>query len=100
MPIEYWTKLSQKKIFFAHTELGDQIIDGMEAIVHKYDYIKLNIVRTTDPSAFDRPIFAHAKIGKCMNPNSKIGGFKNVLDGGIGKRADIASLKFCYMDVI
>lgn len=100
VPIEYWTKLSQKKIFFAHAELGDQIIDGVKAIVTKYDCINLNIVETTDPAAFDRPIFAHAKIGKCTNPDSKIGDFKNALDNGIGKRADIASLKFCYMDVI
>lgn len=100
IPPKYWSELSEKKIFFVHKELGDEIIDGMKALVKENDYIRLNITETTDPCAFERPIFAHAKIGRCMNPDSKTSGFEHALEAGIGEKADIAFIKFCYMDVI
>lgn len=100
VPRKYWSELSEKKIFFIHKDLGDEIIDGMKALVKEHDYIRLNIVETTDPCAFDRPIVAHAKIGRCMNPDSKTSGFEDALDSGIGEKADITFIKFCHMDVI
>lgn len=98
--MEHWAALSQKKIFFAHTELGNEIIDGMKAIMTEHDYIRLNIAETADPTAFDRPTFAHAQAGRCMDPDSKISHFKDLLNAGLGQRVSVACLKFCYNDVI
>ena len=60
---------------------------------------KLNIVETSDPSAFREPIFAHSPIGKNGYPLSKIDQFRTILEGGVGDKADIAFFKLCYVDI-
>ena len=99
VPQKYWSELSEKKIFFAHRELGAEIIDGIKSLVKECNYIELNIVETTDPCAFDMPVFAHAKIGICTHPDTKTNGLLDVLDRGVGEKADIIFLKFCYGDL-
>lgn len=100
IPQEQWAKLAQKKIFFAHKNLGDEIIDGIHQILEEHPFLMLSIEETTDPAAFEKPVFAHAEIGRCLYPESKMIGFKNVLDADVGEKVDIAILKFCYADVI
>ncbi len=100
VPQAWWAELARKKIFFAHRELGDEIIDGMEIVLREHESIKLKIVESTEPSSFDEPVFAHAKIGRCRYPESKLNGLKEVLEAGVGEKTDIVFLKFCYIDVI
>jgi len=100
VPKEYWAKLAEKRIFFGHQSVGYNIIDGIIEIIKERDYIKLNIVETVDSTAFDRPIFAHAQVGRNTEPASKINGFKNIIDAGVGDKVDIAFFKFCYVDVM
>ena len=61
--------------------------------------IRLTIVETTDPSRFDAPVFAHARVGRNGDPGSKCEAFEQYMDSGIGSRADIAFFKFCYVDI-
>ena len=61
--------------------------------------IKLNIVETIDPSEFNAPIFAHSRVGKNVDPKSKIDAFIGYMTQGIGDRADIAFFKLCYVDI-
>jgi hypothetical protein len=100
VPKGYWAKLAEKRIFFGHQSVGYNIIDGIKDVISEYDHIRLNIVETQEPSKFDQPIFAHARVGKNMEPVSKIEGFKNIMDAGAGNKVDIAFLKFCYIDVM
>jgi len=94
-----WQKLSQKKIYFGHQSVGYNIIDGISKIMQSNRSIKLNIVKTTDPAAFDQPIFAHSDVGKNDDTDSKIGAFGEYIQKGIGDKADIAFFKFCYWDI-
>jgi hypothetical protein len=100
VPMEYWAKLAEKKIFFGHMSVGYNIIEGVKDILRERNYIKLNIVETCAPLEFDRPIFAHAQLGRNMYPVSKIEAFENIMDAGVGNKADIAFFKFCYVDVM
>ncbi len=100
LPKAHWAKLAEKKIFFGHQSVGYNIIDGIKDVIGESDHIRLNIVETREPSKFDQPIFAHARVGKNMDPVSKIKSFKNVMDAGVGNKVDIAFLKFCYIDVM
>jgi lysophospholipase L1-like esterase len=100
VPVQYWTKLAEKKIFFGHKSVGYNIIDGVKDIMKERSHIKLNIVETHDPLEFDRPIFAHAQVGRNTYPASKIKAFENIMDSGVGDKVDIAFFKFCYIDVI
>ena len=99
VPRAYWSKLADKRIFFGYQSVGYNIIDGIRDLIDEHDFIKLNIVETTDPAALDQPVFAHARVGKNTQPTSKIDHFRDIMDTGMGDKVDIAFLKFCYVDV-
>jgi hypothetical protein len=94
-----WNRLSQQKIYFGHQSVGFNIIDGIKDVMKENPRIKLNIIETTKPSDFNAPIFGHSRVGKNQDPRSKIYAFETFLREGIGKAADIAFLKFCYVDI-
>jgi hypothetical protein len=96
---EKWQKLSQKKIYFGHQSIGFNIIDGIKDVMKENPEIKLNIVETADPTKFGVPLFAHSRVGKNTDPRSKIDAFSGIMASGIGNSADLAFLKFCYVDV-
>ena len=64
IPKKYWVKLAEKKIFFGHQSVLSNIIEGINDIINKRKYIKLNIVRTDNPTDFDQPMFLHLSIGR------------------------------------
>ena len=99
VPASTWEKLSQKKIYFGHQSVGFNIMDGVQDLIKEYPIIKLNIVETSDASDFNVGLFAHSRVGKNVDPKSKIDEFVSFMDKGIGKKADAAALKFCYVDV-
>ena len=100
VPSEKWSELSQKKIYFGHQSVGFNIIDGIKDLMKEYPEIKLNIVETTDESDFKVGLLAHSRVGKNVDPKSKITEFVNFIDSGIGEKADAAALKFCYVDMV
>lgn len=97
--LELWTKLSQKKIYFGHQSVGYNIIDGIKDLMKENPQIKLNIVDTNNPADFDRPLFAHSRVGKNVDPKSKTDSFAEFIRNGIGDKVDIAFFKFCYVDI-
>jgi hypothetical protein len=98
-PKECWGKLAGKKIFFGHQSVGFNIVDGITDIISMRDDIKLNIVESRDCSVFSRPVFAHSQVGRNMDPVSKIKSFVDIMDAGVGEKADIAFFKLCYIDI-
>ena len=100
IPDAAWEKLSQKKIFFGHQSVGFNIIDGIQDLMKEYPKIKLNIVETSDSKKFNSGIFAHSRVGKNTEPDTKIADFAKYIDQGIGRKADAAALKFCYVDIM
>jgi len=99
VPASSWQKLSEKKIFFGHQSVGNNILDGIKGLMKDNPQIKLNIVQINTPTEFSGPVFAHAWIGQNTKPQSKIEAFTYFLDNGVGNNADIAFFKFCYVDV-
>jgi hypothetical protein len=100
VPASAWEKLSQKKIYFGHQSVGYNIIDGIKDVMKENPQIKLNIVETSNPADFNLGILAHSRVGKNMDPKSKVNEFVTFLENGIGEKADIAFLKFCYVDIM
>jgi hypothetical protein len=99
VPDDAWTELSEKKVFFGHQSVGFNIIKGIQDVMKEKEQIKLNIVETTDPLAFDEPTLAHARVGRNTDPKSKIDAFTELMESGIGDKADIAFFKLCYVDI-
>jgi hypothetical protein len=95
-----WLKLSREKIYFGHQSVGFNIIDGVKELLKvNSPHVALNIVETRNVTDFQRPIFAHSKIGENTKPLLKVDDFVVAMDSGIGNGADVACFKFCYVDI-
>lgn len=99
VPQEKLRALSLKKIFFGHKSVGQNIIEGLQDVMRTTPLVRLDILETTSPTDFDKPIFAHSIVGTNKNPSSKIKAFRDILDGGVGQVVDIAFFKFCFVDI-
>jgi hypothetical protein len=99
VPQSSWKSLSEKKIYFGHMSVGNDMLEGVQDLAKEYPFILLRVVETSSLSNFDRPIFAHSPIGKNQDPKSKIDDFSHLISTGIGDRADIAFFKLCYIDI-
>jgi len=99
VPKSTWKKLSEKKFYFGHHSVGWNILKGVGEIMKEYPDIKLNVIETTDPQLLKPGVFAHSHVGENTDPQSKINDFVKYINAGIGKNADVATIKFCYVDI-
>ncbi len=99
VPQEAWDKLAQKRIYFGHQSVGFNIVDGIKDIMNENNNIKLDIIETDTPE-YNRPAFVHSRVGKNKDPNSKCDAFRDIVVKIIGEKADIAFMKFCYVDIL
>ena len=99
VPAPKWERLAQKRIYFGHQSVGNNIINGIKDLMEENPGIRLTILETNNPADFARPFFGHSKVGKNSYPKSKIDAFENLMEQGIGGKADFAFLKFCFVDV-
>lgn len=100
IPLSKWNSLSNKKYFFGHQSVGDNIVDGIKFLIEKNPNIKINIVSSSNPKDFDKAIFLHSHVETNKFPETKINNFTKILEDGIGLKADVAFLKFCYVDAV
>jgi len=96
---QQWKALSQKKIFFGHQSVGNNIMQGIGEVQANDPEIHLNIIRTKDRADFVKPVFAHSEIGKNDYPLTKIKDFVHLMEDGFGDRLDMAFMKFCFVDI-
>jgi hypothetical protein len=94
-----WNKLNELKIYFAHQSVGYNIVEGIKALEDQNPDLNLKIREINKFSPLDGYGFYHSAIGKNEDPESKIDAFANAMDQGIGNTADIAFLKFCFVDI-
>jgi hypothetical protein len=96
---ETLARLSQRSVFFAHQSVGYNIVQGVEDVLQANGANAIRIVETKDAGALGPGVFAHATVGQNGDPLSKIRGFEAYMNSGLGTSADLAMLKFCYIDV-
>ena len=90
-------KLASKKIYFGRQSVGYNIINALITLNPADSGV--NIIETSDPEDFSKPVFAHSQNGENTKPETKIAAFVQKMDAGIGNKVDIAFFKFCYVDV-
>ncbi len=95
---EQWSKLEKQKIYFGHQSVGNNMLDGIRAVMAEHPGIKLNIVETRDLASVGVGVLAHSKVGKNEDPVSKTNDFVEIMDAGLGGKTDIAFHKYCYID--
>lgn len=96
---EDWKKLSDKKIYFGHQSVGENIIDGIHDVMKNNKEIQLSIKESKSSSELDKVNILHSSIGKNGDPVGKIVDFKKQIDNGIGEKVDIAFVKLCFWDI-
>ena len=99
VPDSAWKSLSEKRIYFGHQSVGDNIMAGIGDIQSWDDRIKLKISKLEAATALEEPGFYHSHIGRNEDPKSKVDDFAEKMENGLGNSADIAFFKFCYIDV-
>jgi len=91
-------KLAQAKIYFAHMSVGFNIIDGIEDILRDNNMSNLKLVESLDPTQLENAVFCHSRVEQNGVPTMKLQNFEKNINAGIGDKAELAGLKFCYVD--
>jgi hypothetical protein len=91
-------RLATKAIYFGHQSVGFNMMDGVQALIGTVPGATLRVEQTSNPSAVQKGVFAHAINGSNGDPIGKGAAFQNTMQGGMAARVDIAFFKFCYVD--
>lgn len=95
-----WQALSQKKIFFVHMSVGNNILDGAQAVLQKHPGVTLTVARTSNPADMRQPALYHSEeLGHNAEPFMKIDAFRSLVNRICPAAPDIILLKFCYFDI-
>ena len=89
---------SKSRVFFGHQSVGNNIIDGLGGL-YAGSSTEGPIVTPTSDLGSEERFLTHAMVGVNGDPQSKVDEFTSLLAGGLASKADVAVLKFCYVDV-
>jgi hypothetical protein len=90
-----WQQFAALRIAFGHQSVGFNVLDGIAELARE-QHMSLAIVETDKP--FDGPAIHHFRIGRNEDPASKLSAFDSIMNSDIGASADIAMMKFCFVD--
>lgn len=98
VPSEAWQRLAQRRLFFGHQSVGNDILAGVEDVLKEHPEIQLRVEETADPAQMREPGLYHARIGENGAPETKLASFINIASAGVAD-SGTALLKYCYIDV-
>jgi hypothetical protein len=88
--------LARRRVFFGHQSVGVNVMDGLRALAAGQG-VDLHIVEVG--AGVPAATFGHAFVGENGQPRTKLQAFARALDSGAAGGAEIALLKFCFVDV-
>jgi hypothetical protein len=95
---EQWRRLAQRRVFFGHQSVGEDILAGVAEVLREHPAIGLRVVETDDPARMREPGLYHARIGKNYHPRTKLERFRELVPAAMAD-GGVALLKYCYVDV-
>lgn len=93
-----WQKLSELTIFFGHQSVGNNILDGIRDIAKENPKFNVSILDDINSKKNSGLLLIHSTIGENNEIKRKVDDFKEIMDKGMGDKANIAFMKFCYVD--
>lgn len=99
VPHGTWARVSAIRTLFAHQSVGSNLLDGVRDLREREGSTTLPIVEVGKTAVPDGPVLAHLYVGHNGDPMSKIHGFRQALENGLGDTLDVAALKFCFWDI-
>src|ERR1700730_1772553 len=91
-------RLSQRRIFFGHQSVGMNLLQGVREIAARQPDVEIRVVEIPAGTDLEPGTFAHAFMPENGDPGRKLESFERALSSGIGAAAEVAFLKFCYVD--
>jgi hypothetical protein len=91
-----WTALAQRRIYFGHQSVGQNIVDGIADVLRAHPDIALRVVESKDFGS--GPGFFHAKVGRNGYPLEKVDELLQVAERASGTDSGVAMVKLCYVD--
>ena len=94
-------KIKDKKILFTHASVGNNIIQGIEEILHGIPAGEsLTIRKISEEITVEEPGLYHAIVGRNGYPEKKIAGFRDLVEKqALSGSLDVAFMKLCYVDI-
>lgn len=89
-------RIAHVPIYFGHQSVGANLLEGVRELADSAG-VPLRIVESPRAGALAAGSIAHAFLAENGEPLRKLASFKTAL--GEGSNADIALMKFCYVDV-
>lgn len=90
--------LAQRAVFFGHQSVGANLLEGIATLDREHPAWSLRITDAAATRNTRGPVFAHARLGKNGDPESKMQDFAQHL-ASAPEPFDIAFFKFCYVDI-
>ncbi|MGH7679791.1 MAG: hypothetical protein ACRENU_15080 [Gemmatimonadaceae bacterium] len=92
-------RIAKRRVYFGHQSVGENVLDGLAAILQDHQNAGLRIVKTREPAAVAGPAIMHFDAGRNEYPATKNADFIKVLDARTTRDSGVALLKYCYADV-
>ncbi len=92
-----WQALSNRRVLFGHQSVGQNILEGIESLA-AHAGVKLPVTKLQEPGSANGGGIIHFFVGQNEDPASKLKDFAKTLEEDKTKAADIALVKFCYID--
>lgn len=85
------------RVFFGHQSVGMNILDALPGVYAGSAVAPPAIVESD--TAPQGPAWVHAFLGQNGDPDGKLADFESLLADGYAAWADVALMKFCYVDI-
>ena len=93
-------KVAATRVFFGHQSVGQNVLDGIPEVFTAKGVPVPPVEQDADAPGPDGGFVSHSFIGQNEDPVSKIQAFDAAVRAGLGKKIDVAMMKFCYVDVV
>ena len=91
--------VAHTRVFFGHQSVGMNMLNAIPAIYTDHGVSAPSIEQGRTEAAPNGGFIAHQFIGENTKPLLKIEDFNRTMRDGMGRRVDIALMKFCSLDI-
>lgn len=90
--------VAERRVFFGHQSVGMNLIDGLQELA-RAEGATLRVEELRGQALAPRTL-SHAFLGENGAPLKKLAEFSRAFSSGAAAGADVALMKFCYVDVV
>jgi hypothetical protein len=90
-------ELARRSVFFGHQSVGVNVMDGLRQLAAQHA-VPLKTLEVRPPTGVPPATFGHSFIPENEDPRLKLRNFREAFESGAAAGAEIALLKFCYVD--